>query len=231
MDLGKAFTYVFSDDNWIMPILVGGLILLIPFIGIFWLIGYMLACARRELNQNPDLLPGLEDFGARLSDGFKGFVITFVYALPAVLLSVLVGLLMAATGVFSSNGGDSMSNFALVMITLFTVCFIPLMILFGVLLQVLSFGGLAIFLKTDSVGRALNFREAYGYIAGHVGSFLILWLVQILSGFIGSLGSIFFGFGALFTTVYSQAMYGNYFGQLVARMHIPDTPATNEPSV
>lgn len=225
MDIGKAFSFVFKDDNWFTPILVGGLILLIPIIGVFWLIGYMLACARRELNNSPDLLPGLEDFGARLADGFKGFVITFVYALPAVLLSVLVGVILAATGVFSGNGGEGVRNFSAIMIVLFTVCFIPLMIFLGILLQVLSFAGLAIFLKTGSVSRALRFGEAYSYVSGHVGDFLILWLVQILASFIASLGSIFFGFGALFTTVYSQALYGNYFGQLAARMNIPEVAA------
>jgi hypothetical protein len=222
MDLGKAFSYVFKDENWITPILVGGLILLIPILGMLWLIGYMLACARRELNNSPDLLPGLEDFGTRLADGFKGFVITFVYALPAVILGVLVGIILGATGAFSGDGGEGARTFGAIIVILFSICFVPLMIFLGIFLQVLSFAGLAIFLKTGSVGQALRFGDAYRHVSGRVGEFLILWLVQILAGFIGSLGSIFFGFGALFTTVYSQAVFGNYFGQLVARLGISD---------
>ena len=38
MDFGKAFTYVFEDEEWIKKILIGALLSLIPFVG-WWFVG------------------------------------------------------------------------------------------------------------------------------------------------------------------------------------------------
>lgn len=217
MDLGKSFSYVFEDDNWISPILLGGLILLIPIIGQLWLGGYAVECARRELRGSSDLLPGLEDFGQRLGDGFKVFVITFVYALPAIIISVLAGILFLVPASVTSGNGDG-GFIGTSLIIFFTVCFIPLIILVGIMLQVLSFGGLAVFVATDKVNEALRFGEVYRRIRAELGPVVMVWLVQILASFIGSLGSIAFGIGALFTTVYSAALFGNYGGQFARKI-------------
>jgi len=40
MDFGKAFSFVFEDEDWIKKIGVGGLISLIPVIGVFLVLGW-----------------------------------------------------------------------------------------------------------------------------------------------------------------------------------------------
>lgn len=217
MDLGKSFSYVFKDDDWIIAILVGGLIQFIPIIGQLWLLGYTAECARREADQRTDLLPGLEDFGTRLVDGFKFFVITFVYALPAVIAGLILGLLMIP---LFSLGGDS-GEFAGTAVIIYSICcFTPVIIVVGVFSAVLGYAGIGKWIRSGSVGAAFRFGEVYSYVSGNWGKFLVLWLVQILTGFVGGLGGIFFGFGALFTGVYAQAVFGNYFGQVIAALGI-----------
>lgn len=227
MDLGKSFTYVFKDDNWGGPILIGSLILIIPIIGQLWLLGYSIECARRELRGSSDLLPSLDDFGAKLGDGFRVFIIGLVYTLPAIVVAVIAGLLFLIPASVTSGAGNDAEFLSTALIIFFTICFIPLMIILGIMLQVLSLSALAVFVATDKVSEALRFGEVYRHISREPGSVALLWLVQILAGFVASLGSILFGFGSLITSVYAGAMFGNYLGQFTRKIGLR-TPGANE---
>jgi len=46
MDIGKTFTYVFEDEDWVKKVLIGGVINLIPIVGFFFTAGYMLEMGR-----------------------------------------------------------------------------------------------------------------------------------------------------------------------------------------
>ena len=71
MDFGYAFGYAFKDPDWFKKLAIMGLVTLIPVLGQFVLIGWMMALMRRVINrQEPALLPDL-DFSAQLSDGFR----------------------------------------------------------------------------------------------------------------------------------------------------------------
>lgn len=219
MDLGKSFSFVFKDDDWIIAILVGGLLQFIPIIGQLWLLGYMVECARREADHQADLLPGLEEFGTRLVDGFKFFVITFVYAIPAVIAGMILGLIMIP---LFSLGGDN-GELAGSAVAIYSICCLfPIMLVIGLFVAVLGYAGVGKWIRSGSVGAAFRIGEVYSYVSGNWGKFLILWLVQILTGFVGGLGAIFFGFGALFTGVYAQAVFGNYYGQVIAELGISE---------
>lgn len=214
MNLGKSFSYVFDDEKWIETILVGGLITIIPILGQFYLGGFMIAAARRVVEGRADLLPEWGEVGQKLVDGFKTFLIGLVYALPAIAIALLVGIPGGILASVVDNGGQA-NNVGWIFGLCMAFCFVPLMILLGLLLGVLSFAGIAMFIRSGRLGDAFHFGEAYRMVSGHVGKYIMLLLVQILAGIVASLGSIFFGFGVLFTSVYAQAMFGNYFGQLI----------------
>ena len=42
MDIGKAFSFVFDDEQWVTSILIMGLLILVPIHGSIVLIGYMM---------------------------------------------------------------------------------------------------------------------------------------------------------------------------------------------
>jgi len=52
----------------------------------------------------------------------------------------------------------------------------------------------------------------------NLGTWLILLLVVILAGFVGSLGVIACGVGVLFTSFYAQCVIGHSLGQTVAQL-------------
>jgi len=90
MDFGYAFGYAFKDPDWFKKLAIMGLVTLIPVLGQFVLIGWMMALMRRVINrQEPALLPDL-DFSAQLSDGFKAFVVGIVYQAPTLAVYLVI---------------------------------------------------------------------------------------------------------------------------------------------
>ena len=86
MDFGKAFSFVFEDEDWIKKIALGGLLSLIPVLGLFLVIGYGLEVTKRVIKGDAEVLPDWSDFGGYLTKGFMVFLIAFVYMLPVILI-------------------------------------------------------------------------------------------------------------------------------------------------
>jgi hypothetical protein len=97
LDIGKAFSFVFEDEEWICKILIGGLISLIPLVGQFVVLGYALKVAQNVAQGNPRPLPRWGEFGDHLVRGLYEFVIRLVYALPIVLIALLFACLVRAS--------------------------------------------------------------------------------------------------------------------------------------
>ena len=89
MDIGKAFGFVFEDEEWVSKVLIGGLIYLIPLIGQLAIIGYSLKVAQNVAQGNPRPLPEWGEFGSLFGRGFYAFVIALVYLLPVFILEGL----------------------------------------------------------------------------------------------------------------------------------------------
>ena len=95
MDIGKAFSYVFEDEQWISKVLLGGVILLIPIVGWIAVSGYMVKIAQNVAQGNPRPLPQWGEFGDHFMRGLYAFVIGLVYLIP---VFVLEGLFFCVTG-------------------------------------------------------------------------------------------------------------------------------------
>jgi hypothetical protein len=215
MDLGKSFSFVFEDKKWIEKMLIGGLILIIPIIGVLYMGGYMLETARRVVKGDPEPLPSHSEFGKILVEGLKYFVIGFVYSLPIVAVVIVFGLCFTLFSLMS--GGSDNPSLALpeYLVICMTVCFVPLMIIFGIFIQMMVYGGLGEFIQTDDLGKGLQFGKAYKLVRKYLVKYFILLLVSMLLGLVGSAGAIVFGIGAFFTGFYSQAVFGHYLGQFI----------------
>jgi len=62
MDVGKAFGYVFEDKNWLIKLLIGGILLFIPVVN-FIPIGYALTALRNVAEGKESPLPEWDDWG------------------------------------------------------------------------------------------------------------------------------------------------------------------------
>jgi hypothetical protein len=211
VELGRAFSFVTEDEEWISKIVIGGLIQIIPIIGQIALIGYTEETARNVMRGSTRPLPGWQEFGKLLTMGFAGFVISLVYAAPIVLVVFLFGCIIAAIGAAS---GDSEAGAGLA--ASFVVCLVPLLILLALALQPLLMAGFARHVKSDSLGDAVRIGEVFGMVRANPKPWLILFLINLLCGMVASVGSIACGVGVLFTTVYAYAVFGHALGQTVA---------------
>ena len=68
MDIGKAFSFVFEDEEWVSKILIGGLIALIPLVGQLVVLGYALKVAQNVAQGSPRPLPRSK-FSSKVGSG------------------------------------------------------------------------------------------------------------------------------------------------------------------
>lgn len=212
MDIGRAFTFIREDEEWVTKILLGGLILLIPIVGWLAIVGYMLEVARNVSQGSPRPLPSWNKFGDLLTQGFYGFVIALVYQIPVIILSVLTSCLTAVSTASNDNGA------AVGIVLLFVLLLNLLQFVVGLVMQLGVFGGYVRYIQTNSLSAALQFRDVITMIRASLKTWLMLLLMYILCGIVGSLGIIACGIGVLFTAVYGQAAFGYFLGQVVAQM-------------
>jgi hypothetical protein len=212
MDIGRAFSYVFDDDEWLTVILLGGLILIVPVFGQIVMAGFLFETARNVAAGNSRPLPKWNHLGDTFSLGLPGFLIQLVYALPILLLSCA----FACVAIFTSGAMARQESAAGGAIMLTFLCFFPLLTLISLVVQPLTLGAMARYLQTGSLGAALRVGAVVELLRSDLGGWLLLWLLQILCGLVGSLGGVFFAVGAAFTGAYATAVFGHLLGQKMA---------------
>lgn len=208
MDIGRAFSFVFDDDEWLTVLLIGGLIMFVPILGQIVLVGFMIETARNVMAGSDRPLPKWNHLGETFSLGLSGFIIQLVYALPLILISCAFACLgvLGSTGLASERGAGGLFLAAI-------FCLIPLTIVLSLIIQPLTLAALARYTQTGVLGSALRVGEVTGMLRADLGGWLVLWLLQLLCGVVAGLGSVFFVIGAVVTTVYSTAVFGHLLGQ------------------
>jgi len=120
IDIEAAVTYPTESDDWVLTVLIGGILALFSFLllPLFLVTGYIVRVIRAGIADDP-APPTFDDWGTLLTEGFVGFVVTLVYQLvPLIVLGVTVGgsilaLLTgsevgAGLGIFGLLGGMSL---------------------------------------------------------------------------------------------------------------------------
>ena len=57
MDIGRSFSYILEDEDWWKKVLIGGLLTLIPIIGPFYGLGYLLEAIKNVISGREVPLP------------------------------------------------------------------------------------------------------------------------------------------------------------------------------
>jgi hypothetical protein len=213
VDIGKAFSYVFEDESWVSKVLIGGLIFLIPLIGQIAVLGYSYKVAQNVARGAERPLPEWSEFGDMLARGFMGWVITLVYALPAVALGLIMAAITVVSAANESERGGAVAG-------LTTLCLFPLIFIIAIACAIAAQSAVARYLATDEVGQAFKFGEVFASLRANIGAWAMLILVSILAGFVGSLGFVACGVGILFTSFYAQLVIGHGLGQTIRQLGI-----------
>jgi len=204
MEFGKAFTYVFEDDDWIMKTIIAALVSLIPIIGQIIVMGWGLEVTRRVIKQEPNPLPDWSDFGGHIVKGLVAWVIGFVYALPIILIWICPTVLLAAAG----DDETVMTIYSVV-----SACFGCLTFLYVILLLLLYPAAIGKYVDTGEFGAAFRFGEIWGLVRAAPGAFFMTILGALIAGIIAPLGLILCFIGVLWTQAYAVLINSHLWGQ------------------
>jgi|Deesub1362A_J573_1020465.scaffolds.fasta_scaffold00887_8 thiamine transporter ThiT len=204
MDIGRAFSYVFEDTDWIKKVLIGGVLFLIPIVGWLALSGWTLEIARRVVKGDPNPLPDWSDFGLIFSNGAKAFLVGLVPALPMFIITLPAGL----AGSFAAGNEDLLAVVGIV-----TFCANCLALIYSLLLMVYYPAAFGMLAATDDLGRAVNPAQIIALVRSAPGTFVIAALATWLASLVAGLGMIACFVGVIFTYPYAAAVIGHLYGQ------------------
>jgi hypothetical protein len=213
MDIGKAFAFVFEDDQWITKILLAAAILLlgivfswlflIPLIlALALLAGYGVEITRQVIRGHLDGLPEWDNWGDLFMDGVKVIVIGIVYALPIWILTFCLSMPIAIAG----ENAEGVSAF-------FGLLMSCLTLLWVIVMTIVLPGAIAFYVATDELSAAFRFGEVFSFVWKNLSTYLITFLMSWAAEFIGGLGFFLCGLGWLVTLPYSWMVTGHLYGQ------------------
>jgi len=191
VDVGRAFGFVFRDPRWVAKVAIGGLLVLVPIIGWLAIYGFGVRITRTVINGQDEPMPEWSEFGGLIGDGFKAFVATFVWSLPATVLQWIGS---------ASDGGGGFAFACLGALVSLAVGFVTPAVVAHV-----AAGG--------SIGAGLDVKAVLATGQRGLGNYAIVLLMSIVLGLVAALGLIGFCIGVLFTIAYSLMVSGHLWGQ------------------
>ena len=214
MNYTRAFSYVFEDKNWPSKLLIAGLISLIPIIGQFYLLGWVVEIVRRVKAGRVDILPTTH-FSYFLTLGLKMFVVSLIYSIPVVILSCIITLI---------NGQAEYADGSLSVVVYTSMgCFGSILsFVINCAIALLGTYGMIKLAQTDQIKSCLDFGDAFRTIKANLSAFIIVELLAIVAGLIQFAGLIFCFIGIIFTLPYGTAIVGHLVGQLWDNLKNPD---------
>ncbi|MCL5264413.1 MAG: DUF4013 domain-containing protein [Chloroflexi bacterium] len=204
-DIGKAFTYMFEDENWITKILLGGVFVLLSFIlvGIPFIIGFMIVTIQNVLAGRPKPLAEWDNLGDKFVKGLLLGIALIIWYIPSFVISMIGSFLPAIAG--PKDGGP------LVLLGLLFSC---VAFIYNI---ALAFILPAIFLQyavNPNIGSAFQFNEIFSMVTRNVGNFVIVFLLSLVASIIASFGFIALCVGVLFTLFWAELVQAYLYGQL-----------------
>ncbi len=229
MDVGRSFTYMFEDKDWLAKLAIGGVILLvggilsflvIPIIAAYAIVlGYSLVALRNVYDGNPTPLPEWNNFGDFFVKGITALVGILIWSIPVLILACCIVLTSVATG--GSARGDNSSTAAGIG-GLIISCLSCLTILVGLVIGVFVYAPLTNFALTNQISTFWDFSGNWRFIQQNAGNYVIAFLLAYVANLVAGLGLIACIIGVFFTSFWAMLVISHLFGQ-VARGNLAPT--------
>ncbi|PJF46570.1 MAG: DUF4013 domain-containing protein [Chloroflexi bacterium] len=182
IDIGRAAQHPTEDQNWLSKLGIGALIALVPILN-FALSGYTIEHLKNTLNGMDVPLPAWDNLGEKLVNGLKVFVVTFVFALPIVLLTCIITV--ASGGLAALSGGtDQLGDAALVGVGVLTIAVSCLAALYGLFLAYLSPAIYIQYAKTKEISACLRVGELFSIARANTVDYLTIFAIFIGFAFV-----------------------------------------------
>ncbi len=224
MDVGKSFTYMFEDKDWIAKIAIGGLVVLLSafLIPIPLLVGYSLRVIKNVAEGAPNPLPEWSDIGDMFVKGLTAIVGVLIWALPVIILACCIAIATTGLGAAASNNGsDGIGALGgLVLSCLYCLTFIV-----GIFINLFVYAPLTLFALNNQISTFWDFSGAWRFVQANAGNYIIAFLLALVANFIAGFGVIACFIGVFFTSFWAMLVMAHLFGQ-VARSNLAPTDST-----
>jgi hypothetical protein len=207
MDIGKSFSYVFDDKDWLKKIAIGGILSIIPIVN-FIPMGYSLRVIKNVSERKLSPLPEWDDWS---EDFLKGLLLTvalFIYAIPSMVLGGFMGIVSAIV----ENGGGAEG--------LASVC-LPaagcLNGLWGLVLAIVVPAAMIQYATEGKFSTFFRFGEMFRLIGSNLGNYIVALLLTVVAAIVaGIVGFIICLVGLIFTGFWSTLVTSHLYGQVKA---------------
>lgn len=96
LDIKEAMTYPLKDENWVVKVLIGTLLGIIPIVN-FFSVGYAYQIFKKAVNKETLALPEWDNWGELFLKGLMIVVISIIYLIiPGIILGIGAGLTSSA---------------------------------------------------------------------------------------------------------------------------------------
>ncbi|MBI3734827.1 MAG: DUF4013 domain-containing protein [Chloroflexi bacterium] len=218
MDIGKAFTFMFEDEQWVSKLLVASVLALFGFfllIPLLPLIGYMVEVQQNVARGEARPLPDWNNIGVKTLKGLNVVVILFIYSLPVIVLTCCLLLLVAVTP--SSKDANPIG----LLLGLYTLCYICVVSLYSFALAVFTPAAVTLYAATDRVSDAFRVMQVMGFIRRNAGNYAAAVIFGLVASFIAQFGILICGVGLAATYAWWLLVHGYLFGQVYRAAQAP----------
>lgn len=213
MQIGKAFTAVLQDPQWVTKVLIGGLISLVPVVGTLIVLGYMMKTAQNVAAGVELPMPAWQDFGDLIVQGLYGLLISIVYALPLIVMYVVFVIIISLVGVGVEAGSAEAASAAASLLGLGILIALPIFFVLFLISLVLGCAALGRYLQHGKLSDGLQVGQVIREVRSAPGPWFMVLLVAFLAGILASLGVIACFVGVIFTQFIAFVVNGHAIGQ------------------
>lgn len=214
MDIGKGFSYVFQDPKWIMKLLIGAVLLLIPIIGWIPATGYYLTTMKNVSDGQATPMPEWSDFGGFFMKGLYGWIGGIIWYLPVILIACCAGILSAVGSSAASAAGRDNAAAVANGLGYLAICLNCLQSILSFVAGVTVYAPMLRFANSSQLSVFWDVRGNLDFIMKNIGNYIIALLVGAVASFISIFGIILCVIGVLVTFFWAAMVNAFLFGQV-----------------
>lgn len=207
MELERALKMPLNDPNWLVKILIGGALTIVPIVNLLSH-GYALETVRRTISGHTEM-PEWDDWADKFVKGLVALVVALVYYIPLLIIMGIGGGL----GALINNG----TGVGLFFATGYAVGFI-LLLFIGFVIPM----ALAHYIATGSVGSAFALGVVLGkirerlsdYVVAYIVTVVMLFLVNVV-GELPLIGWLLAAFLYFYALIVAAVLFGEVYGRTV----------------
>lgn len=222
MDITRAFTFAFDDDEWVnklVMIVIWTFISAIPIIGLVGfaaLAGYVVELLRNMRRGVDNPLPRWDRLGDKLSHGFNVLIATLVYNIPNALLACGF-LFLAPTFGTNVESATTASSAALAI----TCCLTVVMLGYNVIIWPLIALGTIRYVESGQITAFFQVSDLWATINRHLGQTAQWMIFTIFASLVLGALNVIPCIGWLATLALTVPVQGHLLGQFARDLEKP----------